>query len=54
MNKYATDREAFGRQIRDFGQMQRYIAESWAKYRAMALTSMIQQIILDLEKQVKD
>ncbi len=35
MNKYATDREAFGRQIRDFGQMQRYIAESWAKYRAM-------------------
>ena len=35
MNKYASDREAFGRQIRDFGQMQRYIGESWAKYRAM-------------------
>jgi len=35
MNKYATDREAFGKQIRDFGQMQRYIGESWAKYRAM-------------------
>ncbi|HIF46466.1 MAG TPA: isovaleryl-CoA dehydrogenase [Candidatus Poseidoniales archaeon] len=35
MNKYATDREAFGRRIRDFGQMQRYIGESWAKYRAM-------------------
>ncbi len=35
MNKYATDREAFGRQIRDFGQMQRYIGESWSKYRAM-------------------
>ena len=35
MNKYATEREAFGRQIRDFGQMQRYIGESWAKYRAM-------------------
>ena len=35
MNKYATDREAFGRQTRDFGQMQRYIGESWAKYRAM-------------------
>ncbi len=34
MNKYATDREAFGRRIRDFGQMQRYIGESWAKYRA--------------------
>ena len=35
MNRYATEREAFGRQIRDFGQMQRYIGESWAKYRAM-------------------
>lgn len=35
MNRYATDREAFGKRIRDFGQMQRYIGESWAKYRAM-------------------
>lgn len=35
MNKYATDRTAFKSQIRDFGQMQRYIGESWAKYRAM-------------------
>tara|TARA_S200000501_G_scaffold218849_1_gene205342 strand:- start:1870 stop:3066 length:1197 start_codon:yes stop_codon:yes gene_type:complete len=35
MNKYATEREAFGVQIRSFGQMQRHIAESWAKYRAM-------------------
>ena len=35
MNRYATDREAFGRQIRDFGQIQRYVGESWAKYRAM-------------------
>jgi isovaleryl-CoA dehydrogenase len=35
MNKYATEREAFGSRIRDFGQMQRYIGESWAKYRAM-------------------
>ena len=34
MNRYATDREAFGRQIRDFGQMQRYIGESWAKYQS--------------------
>ena len=35
MNKYATEREAFGVQIRSFGQMQRHIGESWAKYRAM-------------------
>ena len=35
MNRYATDRVAFGSKILDFGQMQRYIGESWAKYRAM-------------------
>ena len=35
MNKYASEREAFGVQIRSFGQMQRHIGESWAKYRAM-------------------
>jgi len=35
MNEYATEREAFGRQIRDFGQIQRHIGESWAEYRAM-------------------
>ena len=35
MNKYASERSAFKRPIRDFGQMQRYIGESWAKYRAM-------------------
>ena len=35
MNKYATEREAFGKSIRDFGQMQKYIGDSWAKYRAM-------------------
>ena len=35
MNQYATDRTAFGSSIRDFGQIQRHIGESWAKYRAM-------------------
>jgi len=35
MNKYATERTAFKSQIRDFGQIQRYIGESWAKYRSM-------------------
>jgi len=35
MNRYASERSAFKSQIRDFGQMQRYIGESWAKYRAM-------------------
>ena len=35
MNRYASEREAFGRSIRDFGQIQRHIGESWAEYRAM-------------------
>ena len=35
MNKYASEREAFGVQIRSFGQLQRHNAESRAKYRAM-------------------
>ncbi|MGB1467078.1 MAG: acyl-CoA dehydrogenase family protein [Candidatus Thalassarchaeaceae archaeon] len=35
MNKYASEREAFGLQIRDFGQIQRHIGESWAEYRAI-------------------
>jgi isovaleryl-CoA dehydrogenase len=35
MNQYASEREAFGKQIRDFGQIQRHIGESWAEYRAM-------------------
>ena len=35
MNQYASEREAFGREIRDFGQIQRHIGESWAEYRAM-------------------
>ena len=35
MNQYASERVAFGREIRDFGQIQRHIGESWAEYRAM-------------------
>ncbi|MEE2747195.1 MAG: acyl-CoA dehydrogenase family protein [Candidatus Thermoplasmatota archaeon] len=35
MNKYASEREAFGKHIREFGQIQRHIGESWAEYRAM-------------------
>ena len=35
MNRYADERQAFGKVIRDFGQIQRHIGESWAEYRAM-------------------
>ncbi len=34
MVDYANQRKAFGRPIRDFGQIQRYIAETYAEYRA--------------------
>ena len=35
MNRYASEREAFGKEIREFGQIQRHIGESCAEYRAM-------------------
>lgn len=34
MNKYASEREAFGEPLRSFGQIQRHIGESFAEYRA--------------------
>lgn len=35
MNKYASEREAFGKSIRNFGQIQRHVGQSYAKYRSM-------------------
>ncbi|MEM8607945.1 MAG: acyl-CoA dehydrogenase family protein [Myxococcota bacterium] len=34
MNQYATDRQSFGKSLRDFGQVQRHIAESYAEFMA--------------------
>lgn len=34
MNRYATEREAFGKPLNFFGQMQRYIADSYAEYKS--------------------
>lgn len=34
MNRYATERQSFGRSLRDFGQIQRHIAESYAEFMA--------------------
>jgi isovaleryl-CoA dehydrogenase len=34
MNQYATDRRSFGQPLRDFGQIQRHIAESYAEFMA--------------------
>lgn len=34
MTRYANEREAFGKPLSSFGQIQRYIADSYAEYRA--------------------
>ncbi len=34
MNKYANERQAFGKSLSSFGQIQKYIAESYAEYKA--------------------
>jgi isovaleryl-CoA dehydrogenase len=34
MNRYATERTSFGKPLREFGQIQRYIAQSYAEYMA--------------------
>jgi isovaleryl-CoA dehydrogenase len=34
MVDYANERKSFGRPIRDFGQIQRYVAETYSEYRA--------------------
>ena len=34
MNRYATERSAFKKPLRDFGQIQKYLAQSYAEYKA--------------------
>lgn len=34
MNQYASDRSSFGKPLREFGQIQRYIAQSYAEFMA--------------------
>lgn len=34
MNRYASEREAFGKPLNHFGQIQRYVADSYAEYKA--------------------
>ena len=47
MNRYASERKAFGQPIRDFGQIQRYIADSYAKW--MAGRSYVYQVAGNLD-----
>ena len=50
MNAYASDRKAFGQPIREFGQVQRHIADSYAEY--LAGRSYVYQVAgaIDLDK----
>jgi isovaleryl-CoA dehydrogenase len=50
MNQYASDRKAFGSPLRDFGQVQRHIAESYAEYMAGRAYVYATAANLDLNK----
>mmetsp|Transcript_10912 Transcript_10912/g.33643 ORF Transcript_10912/g.33643 Transcript_10912/m.33643 type:complete len:251 (-) Transcript_10912:428-1180(-) len=50
MNSYATDRKAFGSSLRDFGQIQRHISESYAEYMAGKTYLYQTAASLDLDK----
>jgi len=47
MNRYSKDRQAFGKSLNQFGQMQRFIAESYAEY--MAGRTYVYQTALNLK-----
>ena len=47
MNQYATDRESFGKPLRSYGQIQSYIADSYAAY--MAGRSYVYQVASQLK-----
>lgn len=47
MNRYANERKAFGSKLNSFGQMQRFIAESYAEYQAGR--SYVYQTALNLD-----
>ena len=51
MNKYATDRHAFGKPLNSFGQIQKYIADSYAEYKAASCYVYDTARKLDLNKE---
>jgi isovaleryl-CoA dehydrogenase len=51
MNRYAGEREAFGKPLNSFGQMQRYIADSYAHYKACRAYVYDTARKLDLKKE---
>jgi len=55
-NKYATERVAFGKPIREYGQVQKHLAESYARYQSARtyLYSVASRMDLDKEGQRLD
>jgi len=51
MNRYASEREAFGKPLNFFGQIQKYIAESYAEYKASRAYVYDTALRLDLNKE---
>lgn len=51
MNKYATERHAFGKPLNSFGQIQKYIADSYAEYKAASCYVYDTARKLDLNKE---
>jgi len=50
MNTYASERRAFGKPLRDFGQIQRHVAESYAEYMAAKTYLYHTALSLDLDQ----
>lgn len=50
MNKYATERHAFGKALNTFGQIQKYIADSYAEYKASEAYVYNTALKLDLSR----
>lgn len=50
MNKYAAEREAFGQRLSYFGQVQKYIADSYAEYMASKTYVYNTARVMDLDK----
>ena len=48
MNRYASQRSSFGKKIRAFGQIQKYLAKSYAEYQA------VRSYIYNLARQMKE
>jgi isovaleryl-CoA dehydrogenase len=51
MNRYAQEREAFGKPLNNFGQVQKYIADSYAEYKSARAYTYEVARKLDLTKE---